>query len=137
MAKTKPNKKVRTKNENTFSGTFIKVQIFAVICYTSVFIAGSFLALSIDLPDKYDYVYSLVLLTLCSFLTGFYAGLKLRENGLLVGILYALPMNVLTILISAVLCDFDIGLNTIISAVVLIVASGIGGIFAVNKRIRR
>ena len=137
MERTKPNKMKRTKNENTTLNIFLRVQIFAIIIYITIFILGAFLALAIDIPQKYDYIFSVALFLISSFITGFFAGMKIRENGLLVGSLYALPMNIVTLLISVIMNSFNISFNLLITAIMLILFSGIGGIFAVNKRLRR
>jgi putative membrane protein (TIGR04086 family) len=135
MKRNKP-KKFSNKN-NTMLNLFINVQIFAVICYVGIFLIGSLIALLIDLPSDSDYLFSIVLFSVCSMLTGFYAGIKKRENGLLVGIIYTLPLNAIVVLISLFYNSFAIGVNLAVTIVVLMISGAIGGILAVNKRLRR
>jgi putative membrane protein (TIGR04086 family) len=135
MKRNKP-KKFSNKN-NTKLNLFINVQIFAVICYVGIFLIGSLIALLIDLPSDSDYLFSIVLFSVCSMLTGFYAGIKKRENGLLVGIIYTLPLNAIVVLISLFYNSFAIGVNLAVTIVVLMISGAIGGILAVNKRLRR
>ena len=137
MKKTKPVRANKTKTENQQLNLFIKVQIFAVITYLTLFLIGSFLALRADISRKYDLIFTLIIFAISSLAVGFFAGIKLRQNGLISGILYSLPMNLLTIVISLLLNDFTFSVNIIITAVILILSSGIGGILAVNKRLRR
>lgn len=136
MKKTPAGKPINLKRNNSYLNTFIRVQIFSVIIYVTVFLIGAFIALSADLSTKFDYLFSLVLFLISSLLTGFFAGFKLRENGLVVGILYSLPMNAVVVLLSLIFCDFAVGINFVITVVSLLIAGGIGGILAVNKRLR-
>ena len=137
MKKTKPVRKNKSKIENNAMNTFIKVQIFAVISYVFVFIIGSLIALGADLPRKYEYIYSLIMFAVSSFSVGFYSGLKLRQDGLVSGVIYSLPLNIIIILISLIINEFTVGMSLIITSAVLLLSAGIGGILAVNKRLRR
>ena len=137
MKKTKPMKTRKIKSDSTQLNSFLRVQIFAVIIYIVIFMFGAVIALSMDLSQKYDFIFTLIVFAICSLITGFYTGLKLRQNGLVSGVIYTLPINAVTILISLILCDFNVSINTLITAIVLIITSAIGGIFAVNKRLRR
>lgn len=136
MVKTKPkNKKI--KIESSIQSTFISVQIFAVIFYIIMFLLSSGIALAADLSHGYDYIFSLCSFVLCSFATGFFAGIKLRQNGMVSGILFSLPMNVIVVLISLFFTDFKVDYTLAVTITLLILASAIGGILAVNKRRRR
>lgn len=136
MKKIKPKSR-KTRADNSTVSTFINVQIFSLITYIVVFLIFSFVALAADLSRKYDYMFSVIIFVICSFLTGFYAGNKQRQNGLLTGIVYSLPMNTLTLLISLIFSDFKADSSIIITVLLLVVSSAVGGILAVNKRHRR
>ena len=133
----KAKRSAKIKSENTQLSIFLKTQIFSVVAYIIIFFTGSLIGLSADLPGKYDFIFSLAIFFVGSLSTGFFAGLKLRHNGLLTGILFSLPMNIITMLISFISSDFSFGYNMALTAVVLLVSAGIGGILAVNKRVRR
>ena len=136
MKKIKPKSR-KTRADNSTVSTFINVQIFSLITYIVVFLIFSFVALAADLSRKYDYMFSVIIFVICSFLTGFYAGNKQRQNGLLTGVVYSLPMNTLTLLISLIFSDFKADSSIIITVLFLVVSSAVGGILAVNKRHRR
>ena len=136
MKKIKPKSK-KSKADNSTVSAFINVQLCSLITYIVVFLIFSFVALAADLSRKYDYLFSVIIFVICSFLTGFYAGNKQRQNGLLTGIVYSLPMNTLTLLISLIFSDFKADSSIIITALLLVVSSAVGGILAVNKRHRR
>ena len=137
MQNSKPNRAVRNKSENSQLKVFLQIQLFAIVIYVLFFIAGSLISLTADISLKYDYIVTLVLFSASSFLVGFFTGVKLRQNGLIMGIIYSLPLNVILIVISLILNDFTLSFNMLISLLVLTAFSGIGGVLAVNKRLRR
>ena len=137
MKKTKPNRNYKPKTEKQHLKTFMQIELISVLIYVAVFIISTAIALSSDLSSRYDYIFSMITFAISSIITGFIAGIKLRQNGLLVGITYSLPMNIIVMLISLILNKFTININIAITAIILILAAGIGGIIAVNKRLKR
>ena len=137
MQKSKPNRAVRNKSESTQVKTFLQIQLFAVIIYIIVFLIGSFVALSADISGRLDYLISLIIFAVSSFSAGFFTGIKIRQKGLLTAIIYSLPINISVIIISLFINDFSFNFNALISLSVLTAFAGIGGILAVNKRLRR
>ena len=133
----KPKFKKKTFTKNPSVDVFIKVQIFALLMDVLIFALFSYVALISDLPIKYDFLCALVCFAISNFLVGFYTGLKSRQNGLLYGVIYSLPTNVIVILISLILSNFNVSMNIAITALVLPLCAGIGGIVAVNSRLRR
>lgn len=136
MKKIKPRNLAVAKREKSPLNEFLKIQLFALLCYVCVFIIGSISALMFDISSEYDYIFTLIIFALSSFIVGFFAGLKIRKNGLIVGMLYSLPLNLIITVISTILNHFSVGINIAITLIILSITSGIGGIMAVNKRIR-
>ena len=136
MGKLKPKSR-KTKVENTALSTFVSVQLFSLVCYIAVFLILSFIALVADVPQGYDYYFSALIFVICSFLTGFYAGIRIRQNGLVAGIIFSLPMNTLVVILSLIFADFKADAHLFITALLLIISSAIGGVIAVNKRHKR
>lgn len=126
-----------SRKDTTNKDAFIKSIIFSLLVYSAVYIISCFCALTFDIRDSYDFYISLLSFAAASFISGFYSGNKLRKNGLVTGLLFTLPVNALIILISVVLTDFKPGITLLITALVLLLSSAAGGIFAVNKRHRR
>ncbi len=135
--KLKAKSKRKTGNDNPNTDAFIKTQIFSVCMYCAVFLLSSAIALAADSRDKYDYYISLLSFAAASFATGFFAGNKLRKNGLAVGVLYSLPINIIVVLISLIINGFIPTVYLAITALALLAASAVGGVLAVNKRHRR
>lgn len=140
MPKTKniaTTKSSTKKMTNINSLDFIKNQIFCLTIYIVLFIVGCLVSLVFDIDYKLDYYVSLFIFALCSFLCGFIGGIKQRENGIVSGIIYALPGNLIVILLSIILNGFSVEISILISVVSLNLLSAVGGILGVNKRRRR
>lgn len=140
MPKTKniaTTKSSTKKMTNINSLDFIKNQIFCLTIYIVLFIVGCLVSLVFDIDYKLDYYVSLFIFALCSFLCGFIGGIKQRENGIVSGIIYALPGNLIVILLSVILNGFSVEISILISVVSLNLLSAVGGILGVNKRRRR
>lgn len=136
MEKTKSKPKKGIKKEKYIINFYIKTQILAAVVYIVLFVVSSIIALIADSPDKNDSVIIISVMSLASLITGFYAGMKIRSNGLIVGVIYALPVNALLLIISLISGNFAIGINFFISLFALIISSAVGGIIAVNKRLK-
>ena len=137
MEKLKPKRKKNTISDNETIDTFIKIQIFAVIVYLILFLLFCTAALVVDLSSKYDLLCALLSFTLGSFIVGFYTGNKLKQNGLLAGIIYSAPINTLVVLAALLYSDFSVNLNMVITIIALIASAAIGGVVAVNRRRKR
>ena len=137
MEKFKPKRKNNTISDNETIDTFVKVQIFAVIVYLILFLLFCTVALVADLSSKYDFVCALLSFSLGSFIVGFFTGNKLKQNGLLAGIIYSAPINSLVVLVALLYSDFAVDLNIVITVATLIVSAAIGGVVAVNRRRKR
>ena len=125
------------KSENAVIHTFIKVQIFGLTIYLLLFLLSGFIVMSADLKHSYDLLFSLATFAVCSFITAFYAGTKIRERGIIVGLIYTLPLNTLVMLVSLIFADFKADYIVLISVVILLLSGVIGGITGVNLRLRR
>ncbi len=136
MSKSGPNLKSR-KSENLIINTFVKIQLMGIIIYAVIFLLSSMIAMSADLKQSYDIIISLTTFSMCSFITALFAGLKIRERGLLVGLIYTLPLNSLILLISLCFADFEIDFRIFLTGLMLLIFGAIGGVAGVNLRLRR
>ncbi len=138
MPEIKTDKNKRAARQGiSHKDVFIKSMIFSLIIYSTVYIISCFFALAFDIQDSYDFYIGLISFAFASFLSGFYSGNKLRKSGLVTGMLFTLPANVIIILISVVLADFKPDITLLITSLVLLLSSAAGGVFAVNKKHRR
>ncbi len=135
--KSKSNKRKRNPSKNNELSEFIRIQIYALIIYLIMFFLFSTICLLIDLSKNNTYYMSLIMLTISSFAVGFLSGVKIRQNGLVTGVLYALPINLLFLIISFIFNGFKGDFSALITAAVMIVASAVGGIISVNMKVRK
>lgn len=136
MGKTKVNVNGR-KSENAVINTFLKIEIIGAFIYFIMFIMSAFIEMSADFKSGSDMIVSLAVFSLCSFLTALIAGVKIRERGLLVGLIYTLPLNTLVLLLSLLFADFSVDFHFLISVAFLLLSGAVGGIVGVNLRLRR
>ena len=130
--KKQPNKN-KSKRENT---PFLLI-LYALLTETAFFIASCILALILDIKQGNYYIFCLAALSVGSLASGFISARITRKKGMLNGIIYALPSNILFTLISASLNSFSVDYNVILSLAMLVVCSAAGGIASVNIRSRK
>lgn len=123
-------------SQNAVIDAFIKTQIFALIVGFFIFVTVCLIAYFTDLITKHDYYVSLLAFSSISFLTGFYSGIKIRNKGLITGIVFSVPIITLFLIISLALNGFKADYNILYSVVSMFVFASAGGIFAVNKRLK-
>lgn len=136
MGKNRPQKRSKEKKLSPPLAIFLKSQIVAAVCYLSMFIIGSVVSLSFDLKRPNLFYISILCFCLSSFICAYYAGYKIHKNGLVVGLLYSLPANILTIVISVAVNQFKIDLTVLISLFILLISSMLGGILSVNTKLK-
>ena len=136
MGKTKTNIKNK-KAENAVINTFIRIEIIGLLIYVVVFLLSALIAMSVGLKSNYYMIISLLMFSVCSFVTALTAGTKIRERGLLVGVIYTLPLNTLVLLLSLFFADFSLDYHFVVSAISLLLSGAVGGVVGVNLRFRR
>lgn len=131
-----PLKKQRGRSErgasNILSEAFVKTQILCLILYLLLFLIASAICLTADFSCRGAYYAAILSFSLASFLCGGYAGYKIRKNGILIGLLFCLPANLIVSVLSAVTNNFSVDLTIVISFFILAVSSMLGGIVSVN-----
>ncbi|MDD6011333.1 MAG: TIGR04086 family membrane protein [Oscillospiraceae bacterium] len=131
------NKSAERKGDRQILKIFAFCQIFALIVYLLLFMGAAYISIAADLGRKYDFILSCGALCLAAFATAYFSGRKLKEKGLIVGLLFTLPMNVLFLLISLLINNFSVSLHLPIITAALLAAGALGGISAVNKKQKR
>lgn len=134
--KRKPKRNKSEKKLKDSTRIFLHTQLLALVVYALFFLLTSAVLLSLDIDsDKIFYV-GIAAFALSSFICGYYAGYKVHKNGLLTGLLYALPANLLIIIVSAAVSGFKADFTLLISFMILLICSMLGGILSVNTRIK-
>ncbi|MGN0468591.1 MAG: TIGR04086 family membrane protein [Acutalibacteraceae bacterium] len=132
------SKKSRNQNSsnNIKKTVFFKTLFLQALLSLLVLILVSFITY-FSSADRRAYFYIAVLsFALISFICGYYSGYKIHENGLLTGLLYCLPVNIVVVLISLATNRFKADATLIISAFVLIICSMLGGVVSVNTKMK-
>lgn len=128
----------RKKNNigNKNNKEYLKLQLVGFIIYLIFFIIASAVSVMSDIKINYMTYVSMLFIGLSSLFTGFISGIKERKNGIIRGVLGALPINSLIIIISLIFSHFKADLSLLYTAVVCLVMSAVGGIISVNIRLK-
>lgn len=131
MAKViRKNKEQKSKKESLFLFIFPVLFMLFLLCIISL------ISVLVDLQKGSVFKILLVIIASCSFISAFLSGKTKRQHGLITGIIYNLPFIVVLTTISLVLNQFSFNINLLISLVVSVLASSIGGVIGVNIRQR-
>lgn len=126
-------KKGKNKKINYKLSIFFKVQAINLVFYLSLLILLSVLLYNFfDLNEKAYFYIAVALLSSVNIVTGYYTGIKLRKNGLLNALIFSLPATFTVILLSVILNSFHVDLTLIISLIIMLCSSMLGGVSAVN-----
>lgn len=115
---------------------FLKLQIINFIIDLSVLFVVCAVCVGADLKQEYVFFAALLLIGICSFLSGFTAGIKERRNGMIKGVISGLPFNLIIMLVSLIMNGFSADLNALFTFLGGLLFSAIGGIVSVNIRIK-
>ncbi len=127
------------KNTNSNSSNFksyLKLQfLILAVCFV-LFLIFSAVSVGADIKKDYMFYVSLGFIGASSFIAGFIAGIKERKNGMVYGLINALPLNAILFLISLILNGFGADINLLFSVLISLVLSAVGGIVSVNIRLK-
>lgn len=132
----RPAKKKSEKKLSKNVSVFIKTQILLFILYSAVLFIASLVVYTSTLGSNTYFYITALSLALMSFVGGYYSGYKIHKNGLLISLVYCLPMNVIVLFISSAVNKFKIDLTILISFAILIICSMLGGVLSVNTKIK-
>lgn len=127
---------IRTRKSTSESAgsSNIKLVLLNIAIYLIVFIAASLVSYIEGVEFDLFYPISLSCLAVSSFLSGMIAGRKKRENGLINGILYALPSVLIVLIVSLLINKFTFDFCILLSILLSLIFAGIGGIVSVNHK---
>lgn len=136
MTKRSKGKPRSEKKINARTKIFIKTQIFALIVYILIFTVTSVAVYYSDIDKSKSFYLSAIAFAVSSFICGFYPGYKIHKNGLYVGLLFGLPMNIIIVFISFIINSFHVDFTALITLVILIICSMLGGVLSVNTKLK-
>lgn len=135
----KKKTKKRKQNSNSVNKKF-SPKVFLIssakslIVYVLLLLLTAFLCYKINISnDKYFYV-MLIVSAISSLISGFTYVSKVREKGILNGILAGIPCTVSMLILVLIYNNASLTFTTAIVALVMILSSGVGGTLSVNFR---
>lgn len=124
------------KKLNPTLSVFLKAMIMQLVVYTVLFTTASTVCYMTDIDRKlYFYIAAFVSL-LSNLLAAYYSGFKIHKNGLTVGLLFCLPMNLIILLISFLINSFHIDFTALIAFAVSEISAMLGGVLSVNTKVK-
>ncbi len=127
----------KSNKKNSKLKNYLLTQFIFLIGYICLFLIISAICVSTDVGAEYVQYVSLVMVLLFSFSAGFIAGRKERKNGIISGIVAALPLNCIMVVISVIMNGFKVDLNLFFTILIGLLSSSIGGIISVNMRLKK
>ncbi|MBQ9914056.1 MAG: TIGR04086 family membrane protein [Clostridia bacterium] len=115
---------------------YLKLQCLNLAVYASLFLLMSIISLKADAGKEHMLYYSLSFLVVGSFISGFICGIKERKNGILCGIVSALPVNLIIITVSLLLNGFKVDISLLYTLIAGVISAVAGGIISVNIRLK-
>ncbi len=115
---------------------YIKYQLIILLFYFVLFLIFCSVSVVADVnKDILPYI-SVFFICVGSLAAGFFAGIKERKNGILSGLSYALPSDIIWITVSLILNGFKADIILPITVFASIILSALGGIISVNIKLK-
>ena len=114
----------------------LPIALFAICCYTVSFCLCAFITLYCDADKSKDLSRLLAFVGTAAFLSGGFAGLREKKNGLLIGFLTTAPIHLCLFFLSLVMGGFHADFTVLFAFFILTILSMLGGVLAVNRRQR-
>lgn len=105
-----------------------------IIIFFALSAAFSFICLKADLDEALLKYFVFAAAAISGLIGGFTAVRPIRKNGLLIGGACALPAFLIIFLISSILSRTGIAVSGWIAALIMTLASALGGILSANRR---
>ena len=128
---------MKKNRKNVTLNVFIKSQIIIIILYTVLLTVASVILYNYEeLSDKSYFYITSILSAFANFSGGFYAGMKLKQNGLVTALLFSIPTTMIVLLISISINNFHIDLTLLFTAIIMLCGGMLGGITSVNTNVK-
>lgn len=125
-------KSVSNKKKVNYIPDFVVLLIYDLIIKCSVLLISASVIFAFDISS--DYFLFIILFGLGNLLIGYIVGKKKKKKGLIFAVLYTLPTNLLIVLISTFINDFNVDYIIFITFIILVISSATGGIISVNLK---
>ncbi len=126
----------KNTNSNSKIVSYLKLQFLSTIIYIILIILISAICVKADINKESMAYISLAFIGAASLISGFLAGIRERKNGIVCGLLGALPINLFMIAVSLITNKFSADLSILYTALICLISSAVGGIISVNIRVK-
>ena len=123
------NSKKKTVQPSTAN---VMLFLYNFLIITACIFLLSIVALIADLNNNAYHIYSIAGISAGSMICGFINGRKKKQNGLLNGVIFTLPSNLLLIIFSLYLNEFSADYLLIFSIGFSLMFAALGGVLSVN-----
>lgn len=134
MRKTSSKKRAKSKKLNPALKKKLIFEALILLIYAIMIAAICIVLFIFDLPQKSVYYIILTVLGISSLCGGYIIGKKEKKNGLVVGVVYNILPCVIILLVSLLLNSFAFNYRLLVTALIMLIFSAVGGITAVNTR---
>lgn len=136
MKKQSKSKRNNDSKQSNNKIVFFKTQALIVIINLIVLMLISVIAYCSSINRCWYFYIAISAFSITSFIGGYYSGYKIHENGMVTGLLFCLPLNIIISLISLTVNSFKADITFFISLAILLICSMLGGILSVNTRMK-
>lgn len=134
-------KKIKQKKRTAKSGGekfIIKSVLTGSLSGVAVFFASlalfALIAYKQDLSEEIYWIFAVIASVLSAFISGYVAVRPIKKNGLILGMASVIPLFSVILLTASIVNRTGISIYSWISLGVMLLTSGISGIFAANKK---
>ncbi len=124
----------KIKKENSLPKTILISSVVGTIGTISLMLIFAAVIVLLQLDRIYSAPLATVSIALGSMISSYCCGRKIAKNGYLIGLLNGATVFILVLLVSLIVSDWKISLNTVFHLAIILTASTAGGIFGVNKK---
>lgn len=136
MAEKSKTAKNQGRSLNINTRIFLKTQVLSLATYIMLFLLTAVISLKMNLDEKACFYAAIFVFALSSFVSGYFSGYKVRKNGLVTGLVFALPANAAAVFISLACSGFKADFTILITLMILLISSMLGGVLSVNTRLK-
>lgn len=130
--KTQKKPKRSRSPENSELKAYLISAIKSLVVFLALLLLSTFICYKADASDKYYFIVMIIICSISCFFGGIFASSKLKEKGIICGLLGSLPIMVPAVIVSTIIGRLSIKL--LISCIAMLLFGMVGGIFTANMR---
>ena len=129
----KSKKRTQSTEKNELKAYLISA-VKSLILLAVLFALSAFICYKADAEHKYYFIIMIIICSVSSFFGGVFASGKMKEKGIICGLLGALPVIVFTVIASVAAGGFAPGIKLLVVCLAMLLSGAVGGILTANMR---